>query len=77
MGAIDIRIPYYTCAVSISGEKNQKDEMKKIFLNAKITAKQLGTEILKEEEFEDGFFLEVKFTEEKIMDLWKNGLRIK
>lgn len=65
-----------TIAITIIGKEDRKDAMTQQCIRAKALARSLDGKILREQEFMDGFFLEVCFTNIEMMDFWKKQLNI-
>lgn len=67
----------YACPISISGEIEQKEEMRARMLTMENLAQKYGGRVLPATEFPDGFFLEVIFEDREILSQWKKELGIK
>lgn len=67
----------YVCPISISGDVNQKEEMRQKMLATENLAQKYGGRVLPTTEFPDGFFLEVIFEDREILSQFKKELGIK
>jgi hypothetical protein len=63
--------------ITITGPTHLKDEISYRHFYAKQKAIFYGGKILREEKFDDGFFLEVAFKEDADMSLWKKEIGLK
>ena len=73
MNTVEIKRAYVS-TISISGKK---ESAKVKFVNIKQKAHQYGGRILREQEFTDGFFVEVQFADEGLMNVWENAIGVK
>lgn len=71
----DIKIAN-TIAITIIGGEGRKDDMRQKCIRAKALARTADGKVLREEEFPDGFFLEVCFQDSEMMEIWKKQLGI-
>lgn len=60
--------------ISISGDMEQARAK---FVSVKQVSQRYGGNILREQEFSDGFFLEVHFADENLMRVYENNIGIK